>query len=152
MRKIITVGLIVAAVCIYGWNFILFTRSDDNRQSGGEKRLEASLDKLFATAQPVRFVEKGRNPFSPYPGTQKQVTPVKTTAPAAQSRSALKPPEIKISGIMWNPGAPLAMITLPDGSSTVAKAGESFGDITVKKVEKNRILVSFHKTDFWIDR
>ena len=63
-----------------------------------------------------------------------------------------KPPSIRITGIMWNPTSPVAMVSMPDGASTVAKAGMTIGEVTFKKIEKNRIQVAYNGKDFWIDR
>jgi len=53
---------------------------------------------------------------------------------------------------MWNPANPIAMLTLPDGPSNAVKSGQTIGNIIVKTVEKNRVLIVYEKKEFWISR
>jgi hypothetical protein len=150
MRKVLIILLALAAIGIYSWDALLVVRPSSEKRISIGKHADLSLDKLLAGSQPVHFVKKGRSPFLPFPVEEKTVLLKPSSGPVVAPRAAIKPPDVKVSGIIWNPSAPLAMITLPDGSSAVAKAGQAFGEITVKKIEKTRMLISFHQADFWI--
>lgn len=156
MRKYITISLIILAAVIYLWDVLLIVRPDtESSKTEIEKNsTELLIVQLIAESKPVLFVENGRNPFlsrnvkeiseTPKAETEKKLIKVQ--------EDTIKPPDVKVTGLIWNQSAPIAMITLPDGSSGVAKPGDRFGDITVKKIEKNRILITFQKKDFWITR
>jgi hypothetical protein len=154
MRKVIMIALVIIAVIVYSWDalLILHPQSEDLETAGKEVHSDLSLDKLLAVTQPVRFVEKGRSPFSPI-----RIVPNKASTGKGLSMKSLAKPKdttkaipVKVSGIMWNPTTPLAMITLPDGLSTVAKAGQVFGDVTVKKIEKTRVFVTYKNAGVWL--
>lgn len=152
MRKAIIIILVLGAAGIYTWDVLLLVKSSGDRAETAainRKREAISIDRLLAQAEPVRFVEKGRDPFSP---RQKAVAAVQTVKGSAAGKTEEKAPVVTITGIMWNASSPLAMITLPDGSSTVAKEGQSFGDITVKKIERTRVQIVYNKKTYWINQ
>lgn len=120
--------------------------------SGKDRNL--SIDKLVLNTIPVSFKKGNRDPFSPY-----KKEPVKTVVVTQKKpvkdipkKEPPKPPSITITGIMWNPSNPIAMVKMPDGASTVAKPGVVVGNITFRKIEQNRILVTNEGKDFWIER
>jgi hypothetical protein len=54
---------------------------------------------------------------------------------------------------MWNASNPVAIINLPDGSSTVAKKGQVLaGGITVTAIEKNQVEVEYNGKSFWLKK
>jgi hypothetical protein len=155
MRKVLLLVLILGAIGVYVYDALLLVHT---QKPGEEPKIKepasvVSLDKLLADAKPVEFTVKGRDPF-----TQRKVDikPVlassSSSAQPSHGSTSQKQPLISITGIMWNPASPIAMITLPDGSSGVAKPGQVFGEITVKKIEKTRIQVVFQKKEFWISQ
>jgi hypothetical protein len=154
MRKVIIVILVGAALCVYTWDVMLVMRSpkSGSAESGKEALETVSIDKFLASAGQVQFIDKKLDPFTPHHSTIRTAVPKAATTgtPAARVDAAM--PKVTINGIMWNETAPLAMLTLPDGSSTVAKPGQSFGDITVKKIEKARICIVVGKKEFWINQ
>lgn len=153
MRKYLIPILIITAAIIYSWDALLFVRPrSEGIIAKREKKAELSIDKLIAGSRPVRFVNKGRNPFFSRRIEEKPAAgrPVPVEVSVKMLNEEPKPPDIKVGGLIWNQDAPLAMITLPDGSSGVAKVGDNFGDITVKKIEKNRMLITCRKRDYWI--
>jgi hypothetical protein len=150
MRNSIVIALVLIAIGIYGWDALLLTKSPGSEQNAGQigETESISLEKCLATADQVRFVEKGRDPFTPRRPVPKPVSAMKS--PASETKTDPAGPKVKISGIMWNKSSPIAMIILPDGSSAIAAPKQSFGDITVKKIEQNRILVGYNKKEYWI--
>lgn len=157
MRKKLIIILICIAVPIYTYNMWLivnafFRGSPKENTEEFNKSLKAELS--FPSLQVVHFEEKGKSPFLPYkskpkPVIRKKAVRQKDRTPKAEA----KPPRIKITGIMWNPSNPVAMVSLPDGTSTVAKAGQTLaGSIEVKKVEKNRIKIVCKGNVFWIKK
>jgi len=151
MRKYIILGLVVIAAAVYTWDVFLFVKPQNDRYADNVNA-EISIDKLLAETQPVKFVDKGRDPFFLHRIEEKPASNQSSLANASVKApaEAPKPPDIKVSGLIWNQNAPLAMITLPDGSSGVAKVGDSFDDIVIKKIEKNRMLITCKKRDYWI--
>jgi hypothetical protein len=156
MRKYITISLIFLAAAIYLWDVFLIVRPDKGPSAIFEERNNAELliEQLIAESNPVQFVEKGRSPFLSRITKENPIQPKAAIVKKLLrvQEDTLKAPDVKVTGLIWNQNAPIAMITLPDGSSGIAKPGDSFSDITVKKIEKNRILVTFQKKDFWITR
>ena len=157
MRKIFLLVLILGAAGIYVYDALLLVQPQkaDVETKVKEQATVLSLDKLLADAKPVEFVVKGRDPFAPRKIELKPV--VMSSSPSASTQKVRTPtdqklPSITISGIMWNPTSPIAMMTLPDGSSIVAKPGQVFGDITVKKIEKTRVQIVFQKKEYWISQ
>lgn len=156
MKKILPIILIIVTIPIYTYDLFLLFRMFIQTENAGDLVKEEnsfSIGKLLLHAAPVKFEEKGRSPFVPNTIAVKPAIPVESKpSPAVSLKEASKPPSIVITGIMWNHSSPVAMLTLPDGSSAVAKVGQSFGGIVVKKIEKNRILVNSEGKEFWIER
>lgn len=158
MKKILLITLILISIPLYSYDLFLLFRvfiSSEKNELEIQRSTNFSFDKLLVNAAPVRFEDKGKSPFVPYKVTPKPVvtvSPKKLAATPSAAKEPPKPPAIVITGIMWNPSSPVAMITLPDGSSAVAKAGQKFGSINVKKIEQNRILVVNEGKEFWITR
>ena len=116
------------------------------------KKTTISINNLKNIVEPVKFVKQGRNPFAEFTVTEKP----KVEKIQSQIKQPVKViaelPKITINGIMWNAQNPLAMLGLPDGSSTVVKAGQTIGDITVKKIEKTRVVVMVGKREVVLTR
>jgi hypothetical protein len=155
MKRIFTIILVLLALGIYTWDAWLLLPAFGVRL--GKREAAAMLSRppanglVVRVARVVRFVEKGKSPFVAYKETPKPAK-ASTAAPTASAPKAdAKPPAIIITGLMWNPTNPVAMVKLPDGSSAVAKAGQALsGGIEVKKVEKNGIRVKYEGRDFFI--
>jgi hypothetical protein len=153
MRRKILIGLIIVAVLVYGWDVFLLVKhpgtvsdiiNKDNSAS------DFSAEKYIAGSKPVRFVKSDRSPFLPR-RTEKVMATTKAV-PAFAPANAVKPPDVRINGIMWDPVSPVAMITLPDGSTAAIKAGQSAGEVIVDKIEKDKIQITFQNNSFWISR
>jgi hypothetical protein len=153
MRRILIIALVVAAVAVYMWDAYLLVRPSERvrLKAKSEKADAVSVEKLLAGSQKVRFVKTNRNPFLPY--RQEVVSAARSKgAVKVQQESPVNPPRVAINGILGDEKSPLVMLTLPDGSSTAIKVGQTIGDITLKKVEKDRVLVVFQKKSYWINR
>ena len=152
MRKILIIVLVAAAAALYTWDTYLLVRPSERvRLSAKTEKAEGvSVEKLLAGSQKVRFVKTNRNPFLPH--RQEAVSAVRSTHVDNKKEAPVNPPKVTINGIMGDEKSPLVMLTLPDGSSAAVKAGQTVGDITLKKVEKDRILIVYQKKNFWINR
>lgn len=154
MRKILLIILVLGAAGIYLYDVLLLVnpRKTDAPVKVKEQTPAVSIEKLLADAKPVEFVVKGRDPFSPRKVEPKPVTAASSSKSASSTRPTVDPkaPTVTISGIMWNPSSPIAMLKLPDGSGVVARPGQTFGDITVSKIEKTRVRIVFNKKTYWI--
>jgi hypothetical protein len=157
MKKVIIVMLLIVVVPIYVWDayqLVSAWKGHPNRPARTGQSLPQAAANAFIPAVEVRFIEQGKSPFVAYAEQEKPRIVVDKkvsvqTLPAV--KAAAVAPKIVITGIMWNPQTPLAMLTLPDGSSTVAKAGQTLaGGIMIKTIEKNRIQVVYEKASFWI--
>jgi len=114
-------------------------------------------DLALRAARVVRFEKKGRSPFLAHAAPPKRAKPVRRRRKPAPK--VVKPakettmPTVTITGIMWNPSNPVAMVRLSDGSSAVAKAGMTLsGDIMVKKVEKQGIRVVWEGKEVFVGK
>ncbi len=150
-NKIVFILLIVVAIPLYIYDaLLLIGKVGGKNQTVTEviKESDLSIDAIKI----VRFVKKGKSPLvaykvKPKPVVKKQKKKVVKRKPKA----AVKPPRIKITGIMWNPSNPIAMLTLPDGSSTTATKGQTLmGAITVKKISQSSVDVEYKGTTFTI--
>jgi hypothetical protein len=152
MKKILIIVLVVAAAAVYIWDVYLLVRPSERvRLSAKSEKADAvSVEKLLAGSRKVRFVKTNRNPFLPH--RQEAVAAVRPTRVDKKQKTPVNPPKITINGIMGDEKSPLVMLTLPDGSSAAIKAGQTVGDITLKRVEKDRVLIVFQKKNFWINR
>ena len=98
-----------------------------------------------------KFVEKGRSPFLPFKEIPQPIAKQKPVAKTKTSASII-PPKVAITGILWNPTNPIAMMTFPDGSSGAVKAGQTVGNIYIRTIEKNKVLIVYENKDFWISQ
>lgn len=157
MNRKILILLIIIAAALYSYVAFLLAGGSFSKPAKIEdtkKSENLSFDKLVLNTIPVHFENKNRDPFIPY-----KEKPVKITGFVAQpiakafpKKEPPKPPSITITGIMWNPSNPVAMINMPNGGSAVAKPGLVIGDITFKRIEQNRIQVVCEGKEFWINR
>jgi hypothetical protein len=158
MNRKLFIILVVIAVALY--SYVAFLLTGGSLSSTVKKEIvknekKVNLDKLVLNSAMVHFENRGRDPFIPYkeiPVNLITKEKPKEFVAIAPKKEPPKPPSIAITGIMWNPTSPVAMVTLPGGTSTIAKAGITVGDITFKKIEKNRIQITSGGKDFWIDR
>ena len=156
MKKTILILLILCAIPLYSYNVFLLVKGilPHSGKKSTPAVIEQSFDQLLLHSQKVVFVKSGRSPFLAFkekPPVPKQISVKKTSKHIIPTKAPQKP-AIKITGIMWSASNPLAMVILPDGSSTIVKEKNVYGDILVKKIEKNRIQVILNKTSFWIDK
>jgi len=155
-RKILTL-LVIIAVALYSYIAFLLAGgsfSSPEKTVKPDKSKKLSIDNLVLNTVPVKFIESKRDPFLPFKKepVKAAAKKVKESVKVVPKKEPPKPPSITITGIMWNPSSPIAMVKMPDGVSTVAKPGSVMGNVTFKKIEKSRILVSSEGKDFWIDR
>lgn len=157
MNRKILAFLIIIAVALYSYIAFLIAGgsfSSPVKTIKTEKNKKLSVDEMVLNTVPVKFKDSKRDPFLPFKKepVKDTTTTVKKTVKNIPKKEPPKPLSITITGIMWNPSSPVAMVKMPDGASTVAKPGTVIGNIRFKKIEKGRILVSSEGKDFWIDR
>jgi len=158
LKKLLTIILVCIAVPVYIWDVWLLAGSmygNPLKRKPADIRSESVAAEItFANLRIVHFEKKGKSPFIAYkvkPKPVRKIMPVKMKKVVRKTKKEAKPPRITITGIMWNPANPIAMIKLPNGTSTVAKAGQTIaGSIEVKKIEKNRMQIVYKGNSFWI--
>ena len=65
----------------------------------------------------------------------------------------MTPPPVVLSGVLWKPDNPVAMVKVNGGSTKLVKIGQTVGgNITVKKVEKKSITVVYEGKEFIIKK
>jgi hypothetical protein len=148
--------LIIVAIPLYLWDsYTLFSGLFGSKKPASKHApiLLVSDDLALSTAT-AHFETKGRSPFLAY---KEKPKPIDSLLVRTKKQSASKPaaptaplPKIIISGIMWHPTSPIAMVTLPDGSSSTVKTGQTIGIFKFKTIEKNRVLVIVDGSEFWI--
>jgi hypothetical protein len=158
MKKVVIIILIVLAVPIYTYDIYILIKGQISSIDNKSNPLLAqdssfSIARMLKDAKPVHFEIKGRSPFTPYKTVPvKQPVAVVKKIKMTQTPLPVNAPKITINGIMWNPQNPVAMLIMPDGSSVMAKTGQVFGDITIKKIDKNKVVVMSGKKEFVIER
>jgi hypothetical protein len=157
MKNKFVILLIFIAIPLYLWDSHLFIKGffygKENTGSQGMKDI-GRMPETSVFEVPARFSEKGRSPFIAHKENPSYVTKdnVKNRKKENLQHAPVDLPKITITGIMWNPDNPIAMLTMPDGTSAALKNNQSIGNITVKKIEKNRVLIVFENKDFWLSR
>ncbi|HEX2957294.1 MAG TPA: hypothetical protein VHO70_10710 [Chitinispirillaceae bacterium] len=156
MKKTIVIILMLCAIPLYSYNIFLLIHSpkSGNTNTATETNIE-SFDSWILKASAVTFTVSDRDPFSPLKksntpsvGKVQQPDKIKKGSP----KKVIQPPSMKITGIMWSLTNPVAMVVLPNGSSTVVKQGGIYNDITVKRIEKNRLQIAYQEQLFFIEK
>ena len=155
MKNKAALFLIAIAIPLYFWDsHVLLSGLFAHKKPASYHEAAFNAKQEFAFSAPMApFEIKGRSPFiaskeKPKPIGAAQGSEKKSGVP--KPAVTVSPPKITVTGIMWHPTNPLAMITLPDGSSTTVKAGQTIGNFKFKTIEKNRVLVVVDKSEFWI--
>jgi hypothetical protein len=155
MRKKIVLVVVLAAILLYiGNSYILPNLFGSGKRSIKQNPAALKLTEMALSNPVVHFEKKGRNPFTAF---QEKPKPVKAASAVDQKSRSVKtrpvpanPPKISVTGIMWHPTNPIVMITLPNGSSSTAKTGQTIDSIKFVKIEKSRVLVEVKGNEFWI--
>ena len=147
--------LIIVAIPLYLWDsYALFSGIFGSKKPSKHAPIVLTPQDAALSIATVHFETKGRSPFlafkeKPKPRDSLLVRSKKQSAPKPAAPTAPLP-KIVISGIMWHPTSPIAMVTLPDGSSSTVKTGQTIGIFKFKTIEKNRVLVVVDGSEFWI--
>lgn len=160
MKRWIVIGLICAAVLIYGYNgWVLLSSRPEGAlpktaaQDGPDRMPSHSM----ANYETIRFSIKGRSPFIPYEkklaeSAQDQNSAL-DTATSVPPKEDVKPPALLVTGIMWNPSKPIALLQMPDGKRVVAQQGQILDQETeVSRIDKNGIQIKYRGFTFWIKK
>ena len=155
MKKILVTVLLIIALPLYGYNFYLLLRTAFPAPAGARSaavRQSVSFEQLLSAAAPVKFEERGRDPFTLCKEPPKPVV-VREVAKAEPKPAPANLPSITISGILWNPENPVAMIKIAGGKTVLAKTGQQpGGEITIKTINKKNIVVLFGGKEFTIEK
>ena len=159
MKKILVIILILIAIPLWVWNTNLVLTGALGHKKHSKSAVKTALTGINSSgnaAISAHFEPKGRSPFTPYKEAPKPKTSMNTqkkNAGQPVTRAPVAPPPISINSIMWNETNPVAIINLQDGSSTIAKKGQTLaGGIMVKTIEKNQVEIEFNGTSFWIKK
>jgi hypothetical protein len=155
MKKALLIILIITAIPVYIWDaWLLFGNAKNKNATARVQTKSGNHDLTLMVAGKVHFKESPRSPFLPYKEKPKPPAPKPTKAlKRARPAKKVEPPKIIITGVMWNPSRPVAMVNLPGGGSAIAAEGaELAGGIKVLAVEKNRIRVASEGQTFWIEK
>jgi hypothetical protein len=159
MKRLLVIILILIAIPLWVWNTNLLLTG----ALGHKKHLKNAAKAVMTGTHPggnaamsAHFEPKGRSPFTPYKEATKpkaSANTLKKNVSLPSARVPSNPPPISINSIMWNESNPVAIINLQDGSSTIAKKGQTLaGGIVVKAIEKNQIQVEFNGNTFVIKK
>jgi len=151
MKKALLILLILSAVCLYSWDGFLVFRILAGKSSPAAATPPVQVAALMPMhlMRVAHFVEQGKSPFLPYKEMPKPRIAASVPAGPAATKAAEPLPAISLNGIMWSETNPVAIINLPDGSSTVAKPGQMLlGTILVKKINKGQVTVVFGKREY----
>ena len=103
-----------------------------------------SLRDPFTPQLPLPPVEEIQKPAVPNPPHVESLPVKNVVMPPSQSpkftppvSGELKPPEIKISGIIWNTDQPQALI-----NNQMVKVGDQIAEWTIEKIDENGIELS----------
>jgi len=153
LNSIILILLVVVAVPLYIYDVLLVLPRKERVEKNTTIQVSHRKPVPHITA-PVKFTVIGKSPFLPYKEEPKPVVAVSTTPVQREIKApkeAVNPPRITITGIMWNPTNPVVMLSLPDGSSAMAKTGQVLmGAVTITKIEQNSIDVLYKDVKFTI--
>ena len=158
MKNKMAVLLIVVAVPLYLWDshVLLSGLFGKGKRPFKPPAVVLQSDDFQRPTAIVHFVNKGRSPFAAYKDVPRPAAAMKAVAkkpqPAKTVSVPLHPPKITVTGIMWNPTNPIAMVSLPDGSSAAVKLNQVIGNILITKIEKTRICVVVDGAEFWVQR
>jgi hypothetical protein len=160
MKRILTILLVIVAIPLWVWNSYVIISAIV--KSPKDKTVISAIATMpvqaASNAIPATFTVKGKSPFVAYKELPKPaitaIQPKKNTVNTAPVNTApVRPLDVSVNGIMWNTNNPLAMLKLPDGSSTVAKQGQELsGGILVKTIEKNQVEIVFNGQSFWLKK
>jgi hypothetical protein len=157
MKKLLAIVLVVIAVPLYIWDVSLLLEGvfRTGKHRAGTVATGTTLKAVPGLETVLHFTQKGRSPFVPYKEIPKPAVKVNDTKKIQPAPSVVNaaPPPVSINGIMWNENNPVAIINLPDGSSTVAKKGQVLtGGIVIKNIEKNQVEVEYNGKRFWLKK
>lgn len=152
-KRIIVLILIILAVPLYIYDVLLVI--PQNTTSLQEPAvIPVHTERSYRIIPPVVFTQTGKSPFLPFKEEPKPIIKTVTPQPVtvtSKPKETVSPPRIVITGIMWNPTNPVVMLNLPDGSSAMAKSGQTLmGAVTITKIDQHSIDVLYKDVKFTI--
>ena len=158
MKRILIIILVIVAIPLWIWNSYVvisaFLKGPKDKTVIVAPLVVQKNTAGFAISS--SFAVKGKSPFVAYKELPKPANATiqpKKNAIAPVTTTPIKPPDVSVNGIMWNANNPLAMLKLPDGSSTVVKQGQELsGGIVVKTIEKNQVEIVVNGQSFWLKK
>lgn len=157
MKKVIVILLVIVALPLYSYNAFLLIRMSFGGEKSTTRNIEQSSDytfeELIKAAIPVVFAEKGRDPFTLHKKKAKPKQPQKKKKVKKRELKKKAPPPLVLSGVLWKPDNPVAMVKVNGGSTKLIKVGQTVGgNITIKKIEKKSVTVEYEGNEFTIKK
>jgi len=135
------VSLLVAAIGV--WGYVVFRVVMILLGGGEEQNPKAAAGTSAAMALLARprppLDTSFRDPFQSYLYAQKPAPVVPKSAAVKAPPKVIDPPKAVLGGILWG-DEPVAILK-QDGQTELVKQGGTAWDLTVIKIEKNRVTV-----------
>ncbi len=157
MKKKLLVVLLITAVLIYTYNTFIIVRGTNFgvkkiKNDSGNASFSGSSSRGYVNLAPVVFENKGRDPFNLYSEKPKK-TPEKQRTPIVKESKTVPAPQIAITGILWNPGNPIATVKLPEGKTALVKEGQKLEkNLIIKRIEKKNLVVVYEGKEFVVNK
>jgi Tfp pilus assembly protein PilP len=157
MKKVLIMLLVIVALPLYSYNAFLLIRISFGGNEGTTRNVEQSskytFEELIKAATPVVFAERGRDPFTLHKKKNKPKQHQKKKVAIKKETKKTAPPPLVLSGVLWKPDNPVAMVKMSGGSTKLVKVGQAVGgNITVKKIEKKSVTVVYEGEEFTIKK
>lgn len=146
MKKLLVLLLCIVAIPLYTYNILLLTKVVlPWHTAKADKQMQENrhtFEQLLIAAKPPHFVSRGRSPFTL---NAKQKIVGKKIPVKAKKRPAPKKtvePIVRVTGIMWHPENPVAMVKVNNGGTSMVRLGHTFaGGIKVTAIHKKSVTV-----------
>jgi hypothetical protein len=133
-RRTLLFALIVAAVCVWGYNTFLFVRAE----AGASTPSAAAPIRQQSPAQPVVSRAADRDPFY----SRLVVEARQRHRPPGPGKEPVRLPQCHIGGIVYAPGNAMA-IFLYKGASTMVREGDTVDSMVIRKIEPDSVRISY---------
>jgi hypothetical protein len=136
------VALLLAAIGVWGYVVfrVVLILAGGGEGMGNPKPVAGAAAAMALLARPRPALDTSfRDPFQSYLYSQKPAPAVPKAARPAAPPKAIDPPKAVLTGILWG-DEPVAILK-QDGQTELVKQGATAWDLTVTKIEKNRVTV-----------
>lgn len=155
MKKVLVIILLIVAVPLYLYNALLLFKVKLPGSGTGQKGSVSAhtFERLLVAALPATFEVKDRDPFTLYKAPPQVPAAFAPKIEQKKEPVNVEAPKLSLSGILWNPDNPVAMVRLPDGATKLVKPGMVLdGQIRIKSIDKRSVTVTSSGRDFVIEK